>query len=152
MESSVSRLPGDWHIPYQYSIGRAASEFFEGLKNEKILGSRCESCGRVFVPPKSFCEFDFKSVDNMIEVGHQGVIEAVTVVTAPFAGSPPVPYCVAYVRLDGATSSIANFVRGLDLGDGSSLPSLAQVGGRVRVNFRDDPEGRITDFWFTPIG
>lgn len=150
MESTVERLPGSWEIPYQYSIGESASEFFQALRKQRILGARCNSCERVFVPPKSFCEFDFEPVDDMIEVGDRGVIEAITIVTAPFAGSPPVPYCVAYVRLEGATSSIANYVRGVDLGDGSSLPDEVQVGSSVQVEFREEPEGRITDFWFVP--
>jgi uncharacterized OB-fold protein len=83
-------------------------------------------------------------------VGSTGTIEAVTVVTAPFAGSPPVPYAVAYVRLDGATSAIANYVRGADLSDLEHLPEQLRVGAPVTVAFGDNPEGRVTDFWFEP--
>lgn len=152
MTADTLRIPGEWHIPYQYSIGTTAAEFFDALKERRILGVRCGSCERVAVPPKAFCEYCFIPLHDLVEVGHEGVVEAVTVVTAPFAGSPPVPYCVAYVRLDGATSAIANYLRGLEFGDPGSLPSEAQIGQRVSVSFTDEPAGRITDFWFEPDG
>lgn len=148
--TTTTRIPGGWHIPYQYSIGESAVKFFAALKDQRILGARCDACGRVAVPPKSFCEFCFRPIDDLVEVGRTGIIEAVTVVTTPFAGSPPVPYSVAYVRLEGATSSIANYVHGVDLSSPDHLPEDLAVGAQVRVVFADEAEGRITDFWFEP--
>ncbi|MCQ4150593.1 Zn-ribbon domain-containing OB-fold protein [Rhodococcus qingshengii] len=142
------RIPGEWKIPYNYTIGDFASSFFEGLKSHKILGCKCGKCGRVSVPPKSFCEYCFVPVEELVEVGHKGVIEAITVVTAPFAGSPDVPYAVAYVRLDGATSSIANYVYGVSLDDPDNLPESLQIESPVRVVFGPEPQGQVTDFWF----
>lgn len=148
---ATTRIPGEWRIPYNYTIGDFATSFFEALRDKRILGCSCGTCGRVSVPPKSFCEYCFVPVTDLVEVGHNGTIEAVTVVTAPFAGSPPVPYAVAYVRLDGATSSIANYVRGVDLPDDVHvLPDELQVGAPVRVVFDDEREGRVTDFSFYP--
>jgi uncharacterized OB-fold protein len=144
------RIPGEWRIPYNYTIGDSATSFFEALRDRRILGCKCASCARVAVPPKSFCEHCFLPVTELVEVGQQGVIEAVTVVTAPFAGSPPVPYAVAYVRLEGATSSIANYVHGADLSDLTTLPAALKIGSEVRVVFGDEPAGRVTDFWFEP--
>ena len=150
--TAPTRIPGEWHIPYQYTIGTFATSFFEALREQRILGCKCVKCGRVSVPPKSFCEYCFVPVEELIEVGHEGMIEAVTVVTAPFAGSPPVPYAVAYVRLDGATSAICNYVRDVDLNSLEELPAELRIESRVRVVFGENPEGRVTDFWFEPIG
>jgi uncharacterized OB-fold protein len=144
------RIPGSWNIPYEYTIGTFASAFFDALKEHRILGCKCSKCGAVSVPPKSFCEPCFVPIEELVEVGSSGTIEAVTVVTAPFAGSPPVPYAVAYVRLEGATSSIANYVRRVDLGDLEELPAQLKIGARVDVVFGDAAEGRVTDFWFEP--
>ncbi|MCU1624482.1 MAG: protein associated with acetyl-CoA C-acyltransferase [Frankiales bacterium] len=146
-----ARLPGEWRIPYQYTIGTFASAFFDALREQRILGCRCGQCGRVAVPPKSFCEFCFIPVEELVEVGKEGVIEAVTVVTAPFAGSPPVPYAVAYVRPDGATSAICNYLQGVDLDLEDGLNEALRIEARVKMVFRDDPEGRVTDFWFEPL-
>jgi uncharacterized protein len=144
------RIPGEWHIAYQYTIGTFASAFFEGLRNGEILGSLCEQNGEVAVPPKSFNETAFVRTDKLVKVGLTGTIQAVTIVTAPFAGSPNVPYAVVYVRLEGATSSIANYVRGVDLGDGTSLPKELQIEAPMHVVFSKEPQGRVTDFWFEP--
>jgi uncharacterized protein len=144
------RIPGGWNIPYQYTIGAFASSFFEALREHRILGSKCHKCGQISVPPKSFCEACFEPVEELSEVGRTGVIEAVTVVTAPYAGSPETPYAVAYVRLDGATSAIANYVRDVDLSDLERLPEQLRIGSPVSVVFTDSPEGRVTDFWYVP--
>lgn len=144
------RIPGEWHIGYQYTIGTFAGAFFEGLRNGEIWGSLCEQNGEVAVPPKSFNEQAFVRTDKLVKVGLTGTITAVTIVTAPFAGSPDVPYAVAYVRLEGATSSIANYMHGVDLGDGTSLPAQLQIEAPVHVVFSKEPQGRVTDFWFEP--
>lgn len=144
------RIPGEWRIGYQYTIGTFASAFFEGLRNGEILGSLCEENGEIAVPPKSFNEEAFVPTSKLVKVGLNGTIQAVTIVTAPYAGSPDVPYAVAYVQLEGATSSIANYVHKVDLGDGTTLPPELQIEAPVHAVFSDKPEGRVTDFWFEP--
>lgn len=150
MTTKPTRIPGEWNIPYNYTIGDHATSFFDALKEERILGGRCSKCERVAVPPKSFCEYCFVPIEELVEVGRTGAITAVTVVVAPFAGSPPVPYAVAYAKLEGATSSIANYVRGVDLDDTDALPDEIAIGAPVRVVFTEEPAGRVTDFWFEP--
>lgn len=148
--TETTRIPGEWHIGYQYTIGTLASAFFDGLRKGEILGSLCEQNGEIAVPPKSFNEQAFVPTDKLVKVGLNGTIQAVTIVTAPFAGSPDVPYAVAYVQLEGATSSIANYVRKVDLGDGTTLPPELEIEAPVHAVFSDQPEGRVTDFWFEP--
>jgi uncharacterized OB-fold protein len=76
------------------------------------------------------------------------VIEAATIVTAEFENLPKPPYAIAYVRLDGVSTAMINFVRGLDLSDVKSAAERLTPGTRVRVEFKDNPEGRITDFHY----
>ncbi len=148
--AQAMRIPGRWDIPYNYTIGQFATAFFAALREQRIIGCTCSSCGRVSVPPKAFCEYCFMPISELTELAQEGVIEAVTVVTAPFEGSPPVPYAVAYVKLDGATSSIANYVRGIEFSDHFDLPESLAIGSPVHVVFGPSPEGRVTDFWFEP--
>lgn len=150
-ESNVERMPGEWNIKYRYSMGDSAVKFFGALKERKLVGARCGQCDRVFVPPKGFCEFCFCEITGITEVGLEGTIEAATVVVAPFAGSPEVPYCVAFVTLDGATSAIGNYVRLPGPIGTESLPPEIEIGSRVKVVFGPSPNGRITDFWFEPV-
>jgi hypothetical protein len=50
--------------------------------------------------------------------------------------------------LDGVSTAMINFVRGLDLSDVKSAAERLKPGTRVRVEFKDNPEGRITDFHY----
>ena len=149
--SATMRIPGLWRIEYQYTVGAEAAAFFEGLKAGEMLGSKCDQCGQVAVPPKAFCEKCFKRVSSMTPVGLVGTVEVSTVVTTPFEGSPEVPYCVAYVTLDGANTATANYIRGVKVSEPiTALPPELSPGSRVRVAFADERQGRLSDFWFEP--
>ena len=56
---------------------------------------------------------------------------------------------MGYVRLDGATSAVLNFVEGIDLADPDQAGAALLRQPRVTARFKDICEGRITDFTFT---
>ncbi len=62
------------HAKYGYSAGQAYSVFLQGLKDGKILGRRCNKCGRVYVPPRMYCEYCFRPTDEWIEVKDEGIV------------------------------------------------------------------------------
>ncbi|HLG88496.1 MAG TPA: Zn-ribbon domain-containing OB-fold protein [Alphaproteobacteria bacterium] len=141
-----------WDIIYTHDKGPIVTEFYERLAENKILGRHCPKCGRVLLPPRAFCDRDFADTDKWVEVGQKGVIETFTVVFQKFRGLPDPPYCIAYVRLDGADTSILNFVRVPGLVDAEAVRHKLKVGQKVKVVFAPKGErtGRITDFWFEP--
>jgi uncharacterized OB-fold protein len=141
-------IHGEWHVRYNYSVGKVAGHFFDGLKQRKILASLCSASGIAYLPPRAYCERAFEPCDGWVEVGHQGTVEAATLVTAKFEHLPPPPYAIAYVRLDGASTALLNFVRGMDLNDVPAAMAKLKPGARVKVMFKDEPEGRITDFHY----
>jgi uncharacterized protein len=145
---SENVIPGEWHVRYNYSVGKVAGKFFDGLKQKKILATYCDKCKLSFLPPRAYCERSFNSCDSWIEAGLEGVIEAATIVTAEFENLPKPPYAIAYVRLDGVSTAMINFVRGLDLSDVERAAERLVPGTRVRVQFKDTPEGRVTDFHY----
>ncbi len=65
-----------WHIAcyYKHSAGEALSQFLEGLKGGRILGTRCDGCGRMLIPPRIFCEWCFKDVNKWFEHPGTGII------------------------------------------------------------------------------
>ncbi len=145
---AVDVIPAEWHVRYNYPAGTTATHFFEGLRNRKILATRCSASGISYLPPRAYCERSFEACDEWIEAGMAGTIEAATIVSAAFENLPAPPYAIAYVRLDGVDTAMINFVRGIDLSD---VPAAAQrllPGKRVKVVFRDQPEGRVTDFHY----
>jgi len=135
-------------LRYDYALGEVAGKFMEGLKAGKILATRCTKSGLTYLPPRSFCEQSFEPCDAWVEVGPAGVIEQSTIVVRGYEGKRKAPQAVAFVRLDGADSAVANYVDGLDLSDlGAAMKSIAP-GTRVRVVFEAERQGRITDFSF----
>ncbi|ARM77000.1 Zn-ribbon domain-containing OB-fold protein [Acidianus manzaensis] len=60
---------------YSYTAGQAYSKFLAGLKEKKIIGRKCNKCGRVYVPPRMYCDDCFKPTDEWIEVKDEGIVE-----------------------------------------------------------------------------
>jgi uncharacterized OB-fold protein len=141
-------ISGEWHVRYNYSVGKVAGKFFDGLKEKKILATHCGKCGLSFLPPRAYCERSFEPCDGWIEAGQEGVIEAATIVSAEFKNLPKPPYAIAFVRLDGVSTAMINFVRNLDLSNVERAADRLKPGTRVRVQFIDNPQGRITDFHY----
>lgn len=141
-------IPAEWHVRYNYPAGETATRFFAALRERRILATRCSASGVSYLPPRAYCERSFQPCDSWIEAGHEGTVEAATIVSAAFENLPPPPYAIAYVRLDGVDTALLNFVRCIDLSDLPAAAARLQPGARVRVVFKDAPEGRITDFHY----
>lgn len=135
-------------LRYDYSLGEVAGKFMEGLKQGKILATRCSRSGLSYLPPRAYCERSFEPCDGWVEAGLEGVIEASTIVVRGFQGKRNPPVAIAYVKLDGVDSAIGNYVDDLDLGDLAAAERRIAPGQRVKVKFAATREGRITDFSF----
>ncbi|MCY1210537.1 hypothetical protein D9M68_108560 [compost metagenome] len=135
-------------LRYNYALGEVAGKFMDALKEGKILATHCSKSGLTYLPPRSFCEQSFEPCDAWVEAGHSGVIEQSTIVIRGYEGKRKTPQAIAFVRLDGTDSAIANYVDGLDLSDPKAAMKRIVPGTRVRVVFSSKREGRITDFSF----
>ena len=133
-------------LRYDYALGQVAGHFMQGLKDGKLLATRCSSSGLTYMPPRSFCERTFDKCDAWVEAGGEGVIEASTVVVRGIEGKRKAPMAIAFVRLDGVDSAIANYVDGVDLSDIDAAMRRIAPGTRVRVVFAAERQGRVTDF------
>jgi len=141
-------ISGEWNVRYNYSVGKVAGTFFDALKERKILATKSSKSGMSYLPPRAYCERSFEPCDEWVEAGHEGVIEAATIVSAAFEHLPPPPYAIAYVRLDGVDTAMINFVRNLDMSDVGAAMDKLKPGTRVKVEFIDDPKGEVTDFHY----
>lgn len=138
-------------LRYDYALGEVAGHFMAGLKEGKILATRCSASGLTYLPPRAYCERSFEKCDAWVEAGLEGVIEASSIVVRGFEGKRKPPVAIAFVRLDGVDSAIGNYVDGLDLSNSDIAMQKLAPGKRVRVQFADAREGRITDFSFVCI-
>lgn len=141
----------DVTLHYDYAVGEVAGHFVQGLLDGKILATRCSKSGLTYLPPRAYCERTFERCDGWVEAASEGTIEASTIVVRGFEGKRKPPVAIAFVRLDGIDSAIANYVDGVDLSDYDAAMKRLAPGKRVRVVFQDKREGRITDFSFACI-
>jgi uncharacterized OB-fold protein len=156
MNAASSSLPAssprvvhdEWRIRYEYPTGEVAARFFDALKERRIVATHCSASGMTYLPPRAYCERSFERCDSTVDAGHEGTIEAATIVSAAFENLPPPPYAIAYVRLDGVSTAMLNFVHGIDLSDVPAAARRLQPGTRVRVAFVDQPQGQVTDFYY----
>jgi uncharacterized OB-fold protein len=149
--SNIKMMEERWDITYQHSMGETASHFYQTIiDQEKILGRKCDSCNRVIVAPRSYCDRCLESTNEWVEVELEGKVEMFTVVFQGFKGLPDPPYCIAYVLLDGADTAVLNYIKGVDWTPDNVQQNI-KVGDRVQVKFSEQKEGRITDFWFEKL-
>lgn len=144
-------VKGHWDFRYTYFAGDAASRFFHELRNKRIMGSLCPACERVLVPARGFCDSCYVDTTEWREVGSLGTLETFTILTSSFPGLPDPPVVVGYVMLDGANTAVLNFVGGIDLTDLDAAATTLLDRARVRVEFVDECQGRITDFRFVLV-
>jgi len=148
-ETELITLEGKWNFQYSYFAGEAASRFFHELaNNRRVMGTRCTCCNRVLVPARSFCDACMEKTDEWVEVGPLGTLETFTIIATAFPGLPKPPLVMAYVTLDGADTAVINLVEGLDLSDINAAAQRLNRQPRVKLEFIDRPQGRITDFSF----
>ncbi|MCW3066154.1 MAG: DNA-binding protein [Solirubrobacterales bacterium] len=138
-------LPEDWHLHYEYVAGPVTSRFLRGLQQGRIEGVRSPAADIVYVPPRAYCERTFEPIDEWVEVGPGGTIEAATIVGQQFEGYRQVPFALAFVRLDGADTALVNYVE-MEIDDIESAAARLAPGTRVRAVFKEEREARITDF------
>jgi len=123
---------------YTRSTGPTVGAFLTGLRDGRVLGART-SDGRVVVPPPEYDPVTHAAVTDLVEVGTSGQVVSWTWVPEPVAGQPfDRPFAWVLVQLDGADSP---FLHALDV----DSPNEVHTGQRVRVRWRTERVGEITD-------
>ena len=145
-DTEVLSAPNILEYPYSRSVGPVISRFLTGLREGRIEGIRT-SGGRVLVPPTEYDPDTGDALDEFVEVGRAGVVTTWAWVAAPRAKHLlDRPFAWALVRLDGADTALLHMV---DAGDEARMAT----GMRVRVRWRDERKGHITDIaCFEPEG
>ena len=147
--SELITIPGRWDFEYRYFAGATASRFFAEIRDHRrIMGTRCARSGRVLVPARSFSDAEYEPTTDWVETGPGGLLEVFTIVGTKFPGLPDPPFILGYVTLDGADTAILNYIGGVDLGDLDAAARMLMTRPRVKAVFKDQREGRITDFHF----
>jgi uncharacterized OB-fold protein len=141
-----SERPRIWR--YTYAAGPVRSRFLLELRDkQRIMGTRCPSCNRVYVPAKPTCIVCLGALDEWVVASNRGTVLTYTVVSQPGPSHKrAVPFIYCIVQLDGADTGMAHFLGEVDHGD-------LRVGMRVEAVFQEAREGSILDIkYFKPLG
>ena len=119
-----------------------STSFNEYLKQKKLMGVRCQSCGTLFLPPRPICTNCYGEDLSWEELSGEGELTAFTTIhiapTAMIAAGygRDNPYCSGIVNLkDGV--SISAQILGVDV----AHPENIIIGSKLEVEFLDRQVG-----------
>ena len=138
---------GQIYIPNTYAAGVVGSQFLIALRDKKkIMGTRCPTCNRVYVPARSVCKDCFGQLDEWVEVSDKGTLITYTVCHQPSRVQPVEPPIVyGIIQLDGADTGIVHMLGEVDL-------EQLRIGLRVQAVFKEKREASILDIkYFKPL-
>ncbi len=140
---------GKINVPYSWWAGNTASRFYVKLRDEKrIVGIKCGSCNRVFLPPRKVCPSCFTENKEWVNLSDEGTILSFTVARRRFAAIPKdkkIPVIWGLIQLDGADTAMLHYLDEVN-------PENLTIGMRVKAVFSDARKGTIRDIsHFRPV-
>ena len=104
-------------------------EYNEALKENKLLGLKCQECGTVTVPPKMVCRKCTSPNMEVVELTGKGKIQTFTTCNvAPEGREDEVPYVILLVELDEGPWIMGNLT-GID----PKTTTVELIGKRVKM-------------------
>ncbi|MBM4444129.1 MAG: Zn-ribbon domain-containing OB-fold protein [Chloroflexi bacterium] len=148
MFGELSFGPQDVKLYGQYTYGIAGERFFREIKdNGRIMGTRCQKCQLVYLPPRIYCERCFAELKEWVEVEGKGRVHSYTAVHVDLDGNRlNEPILMAIVEFPGI---YGGFVHKL----GEIEPRDVRIGLKVEVVLKreEEREGSILDIeYFKP--
>lgn len=132
------QLQSGVHLPFSFAMGAAASRFYRALRDEKVIyGTRCDWCGKVSVPARSFCSLCRKAIDHK-ETGRWVALPECGTLIAWYESPSEEGFFSALIQLEGADNLLLHRI-------GQCEPELVRKGMQVSAVWRSTGEGTITD-------
>jgi hypothetical protein len=139
---------GELPVESLYTAGIAGEKFFRTLQEKGVfLGTKCNKCNMVYVPPKIYCERCFEKLDEWTEVADCGTLESFTHVHIGLDGKKlEKPEIIGLINLDGATTNIIHRIGEADVDELCFGMRVCAV-----LKPKNKREGAITDIlYFKP--
>ena len=138
-EGEVLSAPNIIEYPFSRTTGPVIGAFLTGLREGVVLGIKA-SDGRVLVPPPEYDADTAEPLTELVEVGDEGEVLTWAWVAEPLDRPAPRPP----VRL-GAGAPRRRRLRHAARGRRRIDPRPCRTGMRVKVRWRAEREGSITD-------
>jgi uncharacterized OB-fold protein len=112
-----------------------SKNYYEALKQDRLLGLKCRACGAVTVPPAMVCRQCDSPDLEIVELKGSGEIRTFTTVFVAAEGrESEVPYTIVMVEMDEGPWLMGN-LDGID----PKLASMELIGKKVRMGHKVFP-------------
>jgi uncharacterized OB-fold protein len=149
MPEIVGEIVTPVRLEYTVNAGRAMTRYLRAIEQGRIVGQRCPSCRKVYVPPRGSCPTCAVPTDEDVELADRGTVTSFCIVRVPYPGQTiRPPYVSASILLDGADIPFLHLV--------SEVPvEEVRMGLRVEAAWLPPEErGPTVESirWFRPTG
>ncbi|MFJ2132900.1 Zn-ribbon domain-containing OB-fold protein [Streptomyces sp. NPDC087845] len=131
-------------LDYRYTPGRAQSAYLGALSEQRVVGERCPSCAKVYVPPRGACPTCGVATAEQVEVGPRGTVTTYCIVNIKAKNLDiEVPYVYAHIALDGADLALHARIGGIPYDQvrmGLRVEPVWTEGGRHPDHYRPTGE------------
>jgi uncharacterized OB-fold protein len=125
-------------LGYRHTASPTETSHLRALAEGRVVGQRCPSCRKVYLPPRGACPTCGVPTDEDVELPDAGIVTTFCVVNVPFAGQRVTPpYVAASVLIDGADIAFQHLVLGC-------APQDVRMGMRVRAAWKPREEWGVT--------
>jgi uncharacterized OB-fold protein len=149
-ESKVLYTEWNPNARYAWDAGVAIGRYLRELKEGRLIGVRCNQCQRTVIPPRSFCEWCFRPMDEWVYLPDTGTVNTYSLCYVTwdmkYLTDPEIP---AVIDIDGTRPSVGimHMLGGVD-------PKAVEIGMRVQAVWKpaEEREGSILDIrHFEPL-
>jgi uncharacterized OB-fold protein len=134
MSEPVMGFGAPIRLEYNYTPGLASSRYLRSIAQRRIVGQRCPSCKKVYVPPRGTCPTCAVPTEEEVELAHKGTITTFCIVNLPFYKEIEPPYVAASILLDGADIALFHLIQ--EVPEGRDVT----MGMRVEAVWVDDAD------------
>src|SRR5262245_54598093 len=114
MSNDVRGIKAPVRLEYNVSAGNTLSRFLAGVIEGRLIGRRCPSCTKVYVPPKGACPTCGVPCNDGLTVKDTAAVTTFCIVNVPFEGQAmKLPYTYGSILLDGADLPLLHLNTGL---------------------------------------
>ncbi len=103
LREPITQIVTPVRLDYTVNPGRAMTRYLTSLAAGKLVGQRCPSCVKVYMPPRGSCPTCAVPTEEEVELAQRGTVTSFCIVRVPYPGQQiQPPYVSASILLDGA--------------------------------------------------
>jgi uncharacterized OB-fold protein len=133
----------DPNARYAWDAGVAIGRYLAELKEGRLIGVHCSKCHRTVIPPRSFCEWCFRPMDDWVYLPDTGTVNTFSLCYVTwdmqYLTEPEIP---AVIDIDGTKPmvGIMHMLGGVD-------PQQVHIGMKIQAVWKppEEREGSILD-------